>query len=268
MEQTNQVANDVEHTINHKPCETRQPCSDATFGGPSGSIETLINQDLDNDTNIFTVDQQQSNEICQDFMQGKLNVENVQSPTMDPYEEIKEIDLRVPKDAKNNQNQENNQEITAQTQSCTQSSAKQKVKYNTKLQKFEVVFYQRMCLLFPLMYFLNVRAAIIHHKRICNEKHTKIQLNFEAIGKTCEMKASEARNALETIKQKHLDPLDPKVKQQLKERMEQLWETTKDEGEIKAEIEEQFKFSTQYCLNLKSIENFINAQLRKMRENQ
>ncbi|CAL6029980.1 Hypothetical_protein [Hexamita inflata] len=267
MEQTNQVANDIEHSINHKPCETRQQCADATFGGPSVPIETLINQDLDNDTNIFTVDQQQSSEICQDFLQSKMNDENLQSPIMDPYEEIKEIDLRVPKDAKNNQNQENNQEITAQTQSCTQSSAKQKVKYNTKLQKFEEVFNQRMCLLFPLMYFVNVKAAIIHHKQICYENHTKIPLDFESIGKTCGMTESQARNALETIKQKHLDPLDPKVKQQLKERIEQLWKITKDEGEIKAEIEKQFKFSTQFNLNLKSIENVINAQLRKMRGN-
>ncbi|CAL6011994.1 Hypothetical_protein [Hexamita inflata] len=264
MEQTNQnqVANDVEDTTPHQTCETRQPCADATLGGPSVLIDTLINQDFDNGTNIFTVDQQQSHEICQDFLQGKLNDENSQSPTMDHNQEIKAIDLPLPQDAQNGQIQDNIQEITAQTQSYTKSSS------NTKHEIFEVVFYQRMCLLFPIMYFVNVRAAIIHHKRICYVKHTKIQLNFEAIGKTCGMTAPQARNALETIKQKHLDPLDPQVKKQLKERIEQLWETTKDQDLIKAEIEKQFKFSTQFNLNLKSIENFINAQLRKMRGNE
>ncbi|CAL5982435.1 Hypothetical_protein [Hexamita inflata] len=264
MEQTNQnqVANDVEDTTPHQTCETRQPCADATLGGPSVLIDTLINQDFDNGTNIFTVDQQQSHEICQDFLQGKLNDENSQSPTMDHNQEIKAIDLPLPQDAQNGQIQDNIQEITAQTQSYTKSSS------NTKHEIFEEVFYQRMCLLFPIMYFVNVRAAIIHHKQICYEKHTKIQLNFEAIGKTCGMTAPQARNALETIKQKHLDPLDPEIKKELKEKIVQLWQTTKDEDLIKAEIEKQFKFSTQYSLNLKSIENFINTQLRKMRENE
>ncbi|CAL6029960.1 Hypothetical_protein [Hexamita inflata] len=137
---------------------------------------------------------------------------------------------------------------------------------NQNIYKFEEEFLNVMCQKFKQS-FCEIRDTIIHHKRMCYENHIQFLLDFEFIGKTCGMTAFQARNALETIKQKHLSPLDPKVKQQLKERMEQLWETTKDEGEIKAEIEKQFKFSTQYNLNLKSVENFINAQLRKMRKN-
>ncbi|CAL6029976.1 Hypothetical_protein [Hexamita inflata] len=270
---------------------------DGTFDGPSVSLDSFndnqANTHFDSGFDICRVDPHESHDICQTLLQYRENkIENLQLNTQ---EEDFRIEIKVftllSEEFECCELYDNFQATTAETQSCTDDyndSCKQQallkqhncsaesqqnpkiihkegnIYKNPKVLTFEKVFFNKMCQEYKAC-FSNVKEALIHHKKYSQK--TKLKLNFKDIGETSGMTESEARNALETIKQKHLDPLDPKVKQQLKERIEQLWKITKDEGEIKAEIEKQFKFSTQFNLNLKSIENVINAQLRKMRGN-
>ncbi|CAL6011978.1 Hypothetical_protein [Hexamita inflata] len=271
--------------------------SDGTFDGPSVSLDSFndnqANTHFDSGFDICRVDPHESHDICQTLLQYREN--NIENLQLNTQEEDFTIEIKVftflSEDFECCELYDNFQATTAETQSCTDNyndthSSKQQallkqhncsteslqkpkiiqkegnIYKNPKVLTFEIVFFNKMCQEYKAC-FSNVKEALIHHKKYSQK--TKLKLNFKDIGETSGMTESEARNALETIKQRHLDPIDPKVKKELEEKIEQLKKSI-NENEIKAEIEKQFKFSTQYSLNLKSIENFIYNLLHKKSE--
>ncbi|CAL5982451.1 GYF_domain [Hexamita inflata] len=130
----------------------------------------------------------------------------------------------------------------------------------SKLKQFEDGLLQAFKQQFNIE-FKTIKEAFAHYKQQKLVSSSKTKLNLKLLAAQCDLTDEICRNLFMNTESLHFDKWDSKTKQEVAEKLTELWKTEQNKIIVKQKVLNEFKIKEQINKNYREMKNFIHYKL-------
>ncbi|CAL6012010.1 GYF_domain [Hexamita inflata] len=109
--------------------------------------------------------------------------------------------------------------------------------------------------------FKTIKEAFAHYKQQKLVSSSKTKLNLKLLAAQCDLTDEICRNLFMNTESLHFDKWDSKTKQEVAEKLTELWKTEQNKIIVKQKVLNEFKIKEQINKNYREMKNFIHYKL-------